>query len=541
MSSSPTGIELRNSGSDRRDDEWQQQRPRGQRGGSSPAHKSSEPSKTVEVPASYAQGAKKWVEKHYKGSSMKAHLDGWTDSSRKTSRVLLRGADAEKCAGLLRAKVKKWSEQSKSSGGPKGTYTAAGARTVFSLPGRTAKDALFKAKSGTPVVFHPVKKQADDGLTFQYTLSGGSAADRSAVQTLAASLAVQMSRTIELPASCAGAAISRTAKDYQEQMGYKVDIGRFRYAKGDTFHYVYVLTDDADESECVFATLRHFATEVEGENAELVRMYQTGKTVKIPWSVLKGNRWKARYATHKFLPREVPEKDRPQEGWAFVSFPDTTEGAACLKKARDLTKRHLKEAKSEGGDAKSKSKSKPKADVSAEDWYAARDRKAAQKGGGAKAPPSKKSFKSGGGFDGLEVDPERMDAVVVPKASKKAKSKGKGPRRLEVHYTVGSSPEETEADRMTEKREVELKKHLAEMSRKEIGAEFTAKATTAGPSGSAWSVTAAKAPPVEKEEHILLPPTSFEKPSRTASTESVEDWELAADDEEQRPPGGWDM
>jgi len=537
MSSSPTGIESRNSGSDRRDDEWQQQRPRGQRGGSSPALKASEPSCTVEVPNSYAQGAKKWVENHWRGSQIKAHLDGWTDKSRETSRVLLRGAAAKKCARVLLTKVQKWSEQRKSSGAPKGTYKAASARTIRSLPMSTAKDALLMAKSGTPIKFHPLKKSSDESK-FEFTLSGGSDEEMSAVFETAAVLADQMSRTIELPASCAGAAISRTAKDYQEQMGCKVDIGRTRYAKGDTIHYVYVLTDDPDELECVFDTLRHFATEVESENAELVRLYQTGKTVTLPWSVLKGNRWKARYTTHKFLPRDVLEKDRPKEGWVFVSFPDTTEGAACLKKARDLTKRHLKEAKSEGGAAAAE----PKADVSAEDWYAARDRKAAQKGGGAKAPPSKKSFKSGGGFDGLEVDPERMDAVVVPKASKKAKSKGKGPRRMDFNYTVGSVQEETAADRLAAKREAELKKHLNEKAREEIIAEFTAKATTAGPNGAAWSKAAAMAPVVEKEVHDTLPvPRSFEKPARTASTESVEDWELAADDEEQKPLGGWDI
>jgi hypothetical protein len=428
-----------------------------------------------------------------------------------------------------------WSEQKKkSSGSSNGTYTAAGARTVFSLPGCSAKDALFKAKDGTPVKFHPVKMQAVDGSTFKFTLSGGSVEEQSAVHALATSLGVQMSRTIELPASYAGAAISRTAKDYQEQMSCHIDIGRHRFSKGDTCHKVYVLTDDLDEMEGVFATLRHFATEVEGENAELVRMYQTGKTAKIPWLVLKASRWKARFTIHKFLPREVPEKDRPQEGWAFVTFPDTKEGAACLKKARDLTKRHLKEAKSGGGAAATESKEAVSADV----WYEARDRKAAQKGGGAKAS---KTFKSGGGFDGLEVDPERMDAVVVPKDSKKAKPKGKGPRRLEVHYTVCSEQEDTAAGRMSLKREAEIMKHLAETSRKELTDSFSATAATAKPSGSAWSAVASKAPSVEKEEHILLAPTSFEKPTHTASTESVEEWELAADVEEQRPLGGWDM
>tara|TARA_Y200000002_G_scaffold369466_1_gene363630 strand:- start:1955 stop:2362 length:408 start_codon:yes stop_codon:yes gene_type:complete len=135
-----------------------------------------------------------------------------------------------------------------------------------------------------------------------------------------------------------------------------------------------------------------------------------------------------------------------------------------------------------------------------------------------------------------------MDAVVVPKASKKAKSKGKGPRRMDFNYTVGSVQEETAADRLAAKREAELKKHLNEKAREEIIAEFTAKATTAGPNGAAWSKAAAMAPVVEKEVHDTLPvPRSFEKPARTASTESVEDWELAADDEEQKPLGGWDI
>ena len=544
MSSSPTGIESRNSGSDRRDDEWQQQRPRGQRGGSSPALKASEPSCTVEVPNSYALGAKKWVENHWRGSPIKAHLDGWTDSSRKTSRVLLRGADAKKCAGVLLTKVQKWSEQRKSSGAPKGTYKAASARTIRSLPMRTAKDALFMAKRGTQIKFHPVKKSSDESK-FEFTLSGGSDEEMSAVFETAAVLADQMSRTIELPASCAGAAIKRASLDYQEQMGRPIDIGRTRYEKDDTSHHVYVLSNDLDEVEGVFATLRHFATEIEGENAELVRLYQADKYAKIPFHVLKKNRWKARYKTHKFLPRDVPEKDRPSEGWAFVTFPDTKEGAACLKKARDLTKRHLKEAKSGGGVAAAE----PKAAVSAEDWYASRDRKVAQKGGGAKAPRAEESFKSGGGFDALEVDPERMDAVVVPKAkSKKAKSKDKGPRRMDFNYTVGSVQEETAADRLAAKREAELKKHLNEKAREEISAQFTAKATTAGPNGAAWSKAAAMAPVVEKEVQDTLPvPTSFIKPARTASTESVEDWELAADDDDsleshvQQPLGGWDI
>jgi hypothetical protein len=107
---------------------------------------------------------------------MKAHLQGWVPGSdRKISRIRLVGVDAEKCAGMLVAKVKMWSEQKKkSSGSSNGTYTAAGARTVFSLPGCSAKDALFKAKDGTPVKFHPVKMQAVDGSTFKFTLSGGS-------------------------------------------------------------------------------------------------------------------------------------------------------------------------------------------------------------------------------------------------------------------------------------------------------------------------------------------------------------------------------
>ena len=105
-----------------------------------------------------------------------------------------------------------------------------------------------------------------------------------------------------------------------------------------------------------------------------------------------------------------------------------------MKKARDLTKRYLdkqsEEAKS-GGSAAKKSSSPPKADVSAEDYFATKAKSKGKteeikKSEVAEAPAEEKVFKSGGMFDALadeaDVDPARTEETVVPKAKKSPKT-----------------------------------------------------------------------------------------------------------------------
>ena len=539
------------------DGEWKE--IRGQRKGGSPsasgdsrASKSTVPTKVIVVPSGQALGAVSWIRKYWKGSKMEAHLKGWNDKGRKTSKILLVGAEAEKCGKVLLTKVKNWSEQKGKVAS--GTYTSPSARPVHTLSASptVGKSALYKAKDGSPVKFHPAKVQDESSKTFKFSLSGGSKSQQEAVLATATELAHQMSCVVRLPAPVAGLAIKMTQQDYKDNTGGSIDIERHRYQKGDKIHYVYVLSSDEVLVEALHGALEHFAAEVSAKNDEFLRKYQAGKFALVPEKeVLKKQRWNDRYTITKtkFLPAGVAKEHHPKEGFAFVMFPDTEKGAKCLKKARDLTKRHLdkkKEAKS-GGSAAKKTSSPPKAPVSAADYYAARDAAkakgktvATQKGGGAKAPAPEVEFRSGGMFDALadeaEVDPTRTEATVVPKGKKSPTTV----KKLVVTYNVGSTPE-TVRDRTQEKRDRVEKEILAEAAREECSAQFAEVAKTAAPMGSKWSAMAKKAPVEKKVEQVELPaPVAF-LPKHPKKVETVgpveeEEWQVQEDGDHWTPP-----
>lgn len=559
------------------DEGWQQQRQPRQRKGGSPsasggsrATKSTVPSLVLVVPSGQAQGAVSWVRKHWKGAPMQAHLKGWTDSRKTLSKILLEGAEAEKCAKLLVAKVKNWSEQKQGRKGTKGSYVAPGARTVHTLSvfPLVGKSALFKAKDGSAVHFTPAKEQDSSGKTFKFSLSGGSKEQQEAVLATATELAHQMACVVRLPASVAGFAVKRAQKDYEENTGSTIDIERHRYQKEDEFHYAYVLSSDEVLVESLHGALVHFAEEISAKNAEFLRMYLSGKfALVLEKEVLKDHkqRWSERYTITKprFLPKEVAEKHHPKEGFVFVMFPDTEKGSKCLKKARDLTKRHLdkkKEAKS-GGAAAKKTSSPPKAPVSAADYYVARDAAkakgktvATQKGGGAKAPAPKVVFRTGGGFDALadeaEVDPTRTEATVVPTEKKSPKTSKKV---IAVEYSVGPTLDETVRDRTLKKREDTEKFLLAETAREECSAQFAEAAVTAAPMGSVWSAMAKKEPEVKKveQDELPTPATVVCKQTKTVKSTEEEKWQVKEDYDHWTPPstpvgfdeetGGWNM
>ena len=540
------------------DGEWKE--IRGQRKGGSPsasgdsrASKSTVPTKVIVVPSGQAPGAVSWVRKYWKGSKMEAHLKGWNDKGRKTSKILLVGEDAEKCGEVLLVKVKNWSEQKGKVAS--GTYTSPSARPVHTLSASptVGKSALYKAKDGSPVKFHPAKVQDESSKTFKFSLSGGSKSQQEAVLATATELAHQMSCVVRLPAPVAGLAIKMTQQDYKDNTGGSIDIERHRYQKGDEFHYVYVLSSDEVLVEALHGALEHFAAEVSAKNDEFLRKYQAGKFALVPEKeVLKKQRWNDRYTITKtkFLPAGVAKEHHPKEGFAFVMFPDTEKGAKCLKKARDLTKRYLdkksEEAKS-GGSAAKKTSSPPKAPVSAADYYAARDAAkakgktvATQKGGGAKAPAPEVEFRSGGMFDALadeaEVDPTRTEATVVPKGKKSPTTV----KKLVVTYNVGSTPE-TVRDRTLKKREDTEKMLLAEAAREECSAQFVEAAVTAAPMGSAWSAMAKKAPEVKKVEQVELPTpvsvvTKQTKTVNPVETGEDEEWQVQEDYYHWTPP-----
>lgn len=537
------------------DGEWQE--IRSQRKGGSPsesgdsrASKSTVPTRVIVVPSGQAPGAVSWVRKYWKGPKMEAHLKGWNDKGRKTSKILLKGAEADKCGEVLLAKVKNWSEQK--GKGASGTYTSPGARPVHTLSASptVGKSALFKAKDGSPVKFHPAKVQDESCKTFKFSLSGGSKSQQEAVLATATELAHQMSCIVRLPAPVAGLAIKMTQQDYKENTGGSIDIERLRYTKDDEFHYAYVLSSDEVLVKALHGALAHFAAEVSAKNAEFLRMYHEGKfALVLEKEVLKKQqRWSARYTITKpkFLPAGVAKKHHPPEGFVFVMFPDNEKGAKCLKKARDLTKRYLdkqsEEAKS-GGSAAKKPSSPPKADVSAEDYFATKAKSKGKteeikKSEVAEAPAEEKVFKSGGMFDALadeaDVDPARTVETVVPKAKKSPKTV----KKLLVTYTVGSTPE-TVRERTQEKRDRVEKEILAEAARQECSAQFAEVAKTAAPMGSKWSAMAAKAKVEKKVEQVELPAPVAVLPKHPKKVETVEEdgdnWEFA--DEEQL--GGW--
>jgi len=552
------------------DGEWKE--IRGQRKGGSPsasgdsrASKSTVPTKVIVVPSGQAPGAVSWVRKYWKGSKMEAHLKGWNDKGRKTSKILLVGAEADKCGKVLLAKVKNWSEQKGKVAS--GTYTSPSARPVHTLIASqtVGKSALFKAKDGSPVKFHPAKVQDESSKTFKFSLSGGSKSQQEAVLATATELAHQMSCVVRLPAPVAGLAIKMTQQDYKDNTGGSIDIERHRYTKDDEFHYAYVLSSDEGLVEALHGALEHFAAEVSAKNAEFLRKYQAGKFALVPEKeVLKKQRWNDRYTITKtkFLPAGVAKEHHPKEGFAFVMFPDTEKGAKCLKKARDLTKRYLdkksEEAKS-GGSAAKKTSSPPKAYVSAEDYFATKAKSKGKteeikKSEVAEAPAEEKVFKSGGMFDGLaeeaDVDPARTEATVVPKGKKSPKTV----KKLVVTYNVGSTPE-TVRERTQEKRDRVEKEILAEAAREECSAQFAEVAKTAAPMGSAWSAMAAKAKVEKKVEQVELPaPVAFlsKHPKKVETVGPVEEeqWQVQEDYDHWTPPatpvgygdeeeGGW--
>ena len=550
------------------DDEWQQQKPRRQPGGGSPpapgGSRAKKSTKEIVVPAGLAHGAVSWVQNKYKGSEMKAYLKGWTDNrSKRFSRILLVGDDAEKCARLLLPRVKNWSEQKQGKRkGTTGAYVAPGARVVMTLEASpsVAKYALIEAIHGSPVRFHPEKEQDKGGKTFKFSLSGGSKEQQQAVQVTATELAHQMSCYVRVPASAAGLAIQLTQRDFEEHTGCTVHFGRHRFKKGDEFHNVYVLSSDEGLVEKLHGALLHFAGEVCKKNAVFLRMYREGKfALVLEKEVLKKHRWSERYTITKpkFLPEEVAAEHHPRDGFAFVTFPDNEKGSKCLKKARDLTKRYLdkqsEEAKSGGGAAAEVPSSPPKAFVSAEDYFAAKAKSkgktegedTTQEGGGAKAPPTAEVvvFRTGGMFDLLaeeaEVDPSRTEEIVVPK--KKAK-KSLETKDVEMCFVYASAPEMTVRESVQERREAEEKKIHDEKARKEISAKFASAAKTAAPMSATWSAMAKKAPEVKKVEQVELPaPVAFvPKQSKKVTGEEVpeedeEEWEIA----EEECLGGW--
>ena len=538
------------------DGEWQE--IRSQRKGGSPsasgdsrASKSTVPTRVIVVPSGQAPGAVSWVRKYWKGPKMEAHLKGWNDKGRKTSKILLKGAEADKCGEVLLAKVKNWSEQK--GKGASGTYTSPGARPVHTLSASptVGKSALFKAKDGSPVKFHPAKVQDESCKTFKFSLSGGSKSQQEAVLATATELAHQMSCIVRLPAPVAGLAIKMTQQDYKENTGGSIDIERHRYTKDDEFHCAYVLSSDEVLVEALHGALAHFAAEVSAKNAEFLRKYHAGKFALVPEKeVLKKQRWNDRYTITKtkFLPEGVAKEHHPKEGFVFVMFPDTEKGAKCLKKARDLTKRYLdkqsEEAKS-GGSAAKKSSSPPKADVSAEDYFATKAKSKGKteeikKSEVAEAPAEEKVFKSGGMFDALadeaDVDPARTEETVVPKAKKSPKTV----KKLLVTYTVGSTPE-TARERTQEKRDRVEKEILAEAAREECSAQFAEVAKTAAPMGSEWSAVAKKEPVEKKVEQVELPtPVAFlpKHPKKVETVGPVEEeqWQIQEDYDHWTPP-----
>ena len=99
------------------DGEWQEIRSQRKGGsssesGDSRASKSTVPTRVIVVPSGQAPGAVSWVRKYWKGPKMEAHLRGWNDKGRKTSKILLMGAEADKCGEVL-TKVKNWSLKGK--------------------------------------------------------------------------------------------------------------------------------------------------------------------------------------------------------------------------------------------------------------------------------------------------------------------------------------------------------------------------------------------------------------------------------------------
>lgn len=547
------------------DEGWQQQRhPRQRKGGSpsasgdSRATKSTVPTKVLVVPEKYAKGGVSWVRNLWKGSPMEAHLKGYTDSRKTLSRILLVGAEAEKCALLLVAKVKNWSEQKqeKRRGATGAAYVSPGARIFYTLDASPdlGKSALMMARDGSAV--HFTEEEGKGGKTFKFSLAGGSKEQQEAVVATATELVHQMSRELVLKPAYAGLAIAKAKTDYKDQTGEEIDIKCHYYRKGES-RRAFVLSSNGGVVDAVLDALRHYAEEISAEQAEFLRMYLAGKFALVPMmEVLKKQHWSDRFTIHKskHLPSEVAEKHRPKDGdgFVFVMFPDTEKGFKCLKKARELTKRHLDEKKEEaksGGGAAKKS-SPPKTAVSAVDYFTEKAKGETTKGCKAKV------FRSRGRFDVLAdeagVDPTRTATIVVPTEKKSPK----GPQRVRVEYSVGLTPDDTVRDRTQKKRKCKELKFLSETARKECSEQFVKAAKTAAPQGSAWSAMAKKAPEVKKVEQDELPTpvTVVCKQTKTVkpvkSTEE-EKWQVEEDYDHWNPPStpigheeetsGWNM
>lgn len=552
---------------------WSTVAPKSQRGGSSPAL-------THEIPARCVTDAKRWVEhpdptKGFRGPQMTMHLRGWkkgTRVKRDTSLFVLEGgtaADRKRCYGLIEHRVKTvWSKQGGArrvaargtSVSQPGTYVSMRAQTRHTGPSAVLKKALFDAIKGTEVRFDLLGiKEGSPELT-EYTLSRGTPTERAAVVEQVTLLSEAFSTTYEVPAGFAGGALKKAKKQFVKATSIEFDYKKCGWTDSSKATALYCVVGlCSDDREAFADDVDYFAHQLAEETAELIKRYQAGATVKVPWAILKGQRWKQRYTTHYFRPEEIPKEDWTEDKeWTVASVP-VEHGAAFIKKVKDLMGRDkgakTKSTRSQspsGGAAEVVATSPPPMSFEA---YQAKlkvekeERRAARVAKSAPAPSQPlsvsddedTSFASGGGFDALgAIDPDRTGETVKPSKralKRQAKQEAADKEATEQAAQQAATEEleqtlmkrgcvvvphseltflrcerqETAEDRQHQRLEISKQKFIKEQARCDLAARYASVEVLAKvPRVGKWAKMAAKDPKVvEVELQMLLPTKSF--------------------------------